>query len=75
MMNTKHWILMVLGCLLPILGIAAVYLFKVPVNSALLFALILLCPLSHLFMMGQMGHDHENESHGAHAHLESAEKK
>lgn len=74
-MNKKHILIMILGCLLPLAGLAAVYLFKVPVNSVVLFALVLLCPLSHLFMMGQMGHGHENETHGAHVHAEREDRK
>ena len=74
-MNKKHMLIMILGCLLPLAGIAAVYLFKIPVNSVLLFALILLCLVSHLLMMGQMRHDHESASQGTHIHVEASNER
>src|SRR4030065_1810913 len=50
------WILA--GCLAMAIGVAAVFAFGVPVNNVLLVALVLACPLSHLFMMRSGMHDH-----------------
>ena len=42
----------------------AIFIFKVPVNTALIYGGILLCPLMHLFMMDHGGHaDKKSESH------------
>ena len=74
-MNKKHMLMMLICCLLPIAGFAAIFLFKIPLNTILLVGLVLLCPLSHLLMMGQMRHDYGNEPHTAHIHIESDNEK
>ncbi|HUE99092.1 MAG TPA: DUF2933 domain-containing protein [Anaerolineales bacterium] len=58
-MNKRHLWIMLLCCLLPIIGLAAIFLLNIPANTVLYFALILLCPIAHFFMMGQMGHEHD----------------
>jgi hypothetical protein len=68
-MNSNHTLIMLVCCLIPIAAFAAFYIFNIPANTVLLFALVLLCPLSHLLMMkymwkGDMSH-HEAHQHQA----------
>ena len=57
-MKKSHLLLMLLCCLIPLAGIAAIGLFRVPASSVLYFGLVLLCPLMHVLMMATMRHDH-----------------
>jgi Protein of unknown function (DUF2933) len=65
---SRHMLIMVLCCLIPLAALSAIFIFKVPVSQTLTFGLILLCPLGHLLMMGMMGgHGHEHEANGSQA--------
>ncbi|HET6444268.1 MAG TPA: hypothetical protein VFI27_06770 [candidate division Zixibacteria bacterium] len=56
-MTRKHLFLMAIGCTVPIIALAAIFLFQVQVSKVLLLGLFLLCPALHLWMMrGHMGH-------------------
>jgi hypothetical protein len=54
----KMGLLMIIGCLLPLVALAAISIFNLPMSTFVVGALILLCPLSHLLMMRFMGHSH-----------------
>jgi hypothetical protein len=54
---------MIAGCAVPILLLAAIFLFQLEVGKTLLFAIILVCPLSHLLMLGSMDHGKQADAH------------
>jgi hypothetical protein len=53
----RRWITL-LFCVAPLAVLAAVFVFGIPISQVLVWALILLCPLSHLL-----------HGHGGHAHV------
>lgn len=66
---SKHVLIMLVCCLVPIALIVAVSVFGFSLGSLtplLPFALALMCPLMMIFMMRGMGHDHGSEN--AHQH-------
>lgn len=70
MMSKKHTILMLACCAIGMGAVLAVFAFKIPVNSVVLGLLLLVCPLSHILMMGAMGHGkHEGQEGHDHAHM------
>ncbi len=60
-MRKNHVGIMLLGCLAPLAGLAAVFVFKVRIPTVLYLGLLVLCPVSHILMMGSMGHDHAGD--------------
>lgn len=68
-MNRKHLFIMLLCCLIPIGALGAIFLLNIPVNSVLLFVLILVCPLSHLLLMKFMPHDEGHASNHGSVHV------
>jgi len=56
--NRRHALIMLLCCLVPVAAFVAIWVLGLPLNSVLLFAIVLLCPLIHLFLM-RGGHQHQ----------------
>lgn len=61
-MNKKHIWLMMAVCLIPLVAIAAISVFKIPVNGVMWAILVALCPLSHLAMMWLMPRAHADHA-------------
>lgn len=56
-MNRRHAFWMVVCCLVPAAGIAALVVFRVPLNTSLWLVFALACPLIHVLGMRSMDHD------------------
>lgn len=63
---SKHALIMLLCCLIPILILAILWAVGVP-WSYLIWGVVLLCPLLHILMMWGMGKGHKKGDSG-HAH-------
>lgn len=58
----KHGVIMLLCCLVPLAAIFMVSVLGISLSSLGTTALVLLCPLMHLFMMrGMGGHNHGSQ--------------
>lgn len=62
---SKHGLIMVLCCLIPLVTLGVLWAIGVS-GSYLIFGVILLCPLLHIFMM--RGRHREGGDGGGHAH-------
>ncbi len=63
--GAKHGLIMLACCLVPLGLLVAVAVFRIDVGTLGLFAMVLLCPLMHIFMMRSMGHGDHAAHHGA----------
>ena len=62
-MSKKHTLIMMACCVIGMGAVAAVFLFKVPVNNVFFALMLMICPLSHFLMMGMMGKNHDQHQH------------
>ncbi len=63
-MAKKHLFIMLICCLVPIIGLTAVFVLGLPANGIFFYGMILLCPLLHLVMMrSMMGGHHDHSEH------------
>ncbi|MHB0869379.1 MAG: DUF2933 domain-containing protein [Chloroflexota bacterium] len=60
--GNRHMMIMLLCCLIPMGAVFAVTILGIPLSSLGTVALVLLCPLLHIFMMkGMMGHGNQGQ--------------
>ena len=57
-LNTRSLLWVLGGCLALAAGVSAIFALGIPTNTVLLVALVLACPLAHLWMMRSGAHDH-----------------
>ena len=50
-MTKKHVLIMVLCCLIPLIGYAAVSLLGIRINAILFCGMVFICPVLHLILM------------------------
>lgn len=77
-MSKKHGLIMIACCLIAFGAAAAVLFFKAPINNVFIILMFLLCPLSHLLMMGLMrqnGHEHHQATENSSVSLPKGQEK
>ncbi|MHB1449074.1 MAG: hypothetical protein ACYC6E_13095 [Bellilinea sp.] len=72
MSKTTKIVLLASVALVAAIG-AALFVFKLPINTVLIGVMVVVCPLSHVFMMKFMGHDHGGGGTD-HSHCEPAKE-
>lgn len=65
-MSSKHMMIMMLCCLIPLAGFFLVSVFGLSLSSLGTIALVLLCPLLHILMMRGMGGRHSEGQPSCH---------
>ncbi len=61
--GNKHMTIMLLCCLIPLAAVFAVSVLGISLSGLGTVALVLLCPLLHIFMMrGMMGHNRQEQA-------------
>ncbi len=63
-MSKKHVLIMLACCLIPLVALAAIFVFKIPVTSVIYLGILLLCPALHLLMMRNMLGHHADQGAG-----------
>ncbi len=61
---SRHMLIMVLCCAIPMAAIAVIAAFRIPLPDVLRYGVILLCPLSHFVLMSLMGQDKHDKHSG-----------
>ena len=61
-MNRRHFLIMLLGCFVPISVGTVTFLFKIPVNPVMYFGITVFCLLVFFVLMKWMGYDRDTES-------------
>jgi hypothetical protein len=61
---SRHALLMLICCLIPLVALVAIFVLGIPANNVLLAGIALLCPLLHLMMMGAMFRDRTGNPSG-----------
>ncbi len=74
-MNKKHLLLMLACCLIPLAGLAAIWLFKLSANTMVYVGLMLLCPVLHFVMMRDMLKPEQPDPAGYHHTLPAGSAK